>query len=145
MLFRSTSGKPGKLGFYGEGGVKFSIPVNATYNETGNYKTKGEYPAYPEAIRILELPELGYYSKENIDQTGVIDMRGVNMALYFSAGVNIPVGYYSNVNIGPEVTLGLSDIMHNINYYRDIFGYPYEHQPTKIKNFGIRISFAYKL
>lgn len=144
-LVSYTSGKPGKTGFYGEGGVKISIPLNATYNETGNYKTKGEYPAYPEAIRILELPELGFYSKENINQTGDIDMRGVNMALYFSAGVNIPVGYYSNVNIGPEITIGLTDIMSNINNYRDIFGYPYEHQPTKIKNFGIRISFAYKL
>jgi hypothetical protein len=43
------------------------------------------------------------------------------------------------------VIIGLSDILSDKKKYVDIFGKSYTHQPTKINNFGIRISFAYKL
>jgi hypothetical protein len=145
VLVSYTSGKPGKPGFYAEGGVKISIPVHASYSNTGYYKTSGYYPANPAATDTLSLSELGFYSRENISDTKTINLKGFNLAIYGSVGVNIPLGYYSSINIGPEMIIGLSDIMSNDKKYTDIFGKTYTHQPTKIKNFGIRISFAYKL
>lgn len=147
LLINYTSGKPGKLGFYGEGGIKISIPVNASYANTGYYKFSGYYPATT-AVPIdqtLDINELGFYTREDIDETEKIKMKGFNLAFYSSVGINIPLGYYSSINIGPEMIIGLSDILRDKKEYVDIFGKTYTHQPTKIKNFGIRISLAYKL
>ncbi|HUX95877.1 MAG TPA: outer membrane beta-barrel protein [Bacteroidales bacterium] len=138
-----TSGKPGKLGFYAEAGMKFSIPVTTTYNVKGNYETKGYYP---DGDITMTAPEIGwFYKRDNFNESGDVKLRGINMAVYGSAGVNIPIGYYSNINIGPEILIGLTDVMRHVNNYRDIFDNPYEHKPTKIKSFGLRVSFAYKL
>ena len=144
-MINFTGGKPGKYGYYIEGGVKISIPLSASYSNTGNYKVSGYYPSNPTVIQYLDLSELGFYTRENIEETGKIDMKGYNLAFYSSAGINIPLGYYTSINIGPEVTIGLSDILSDKKKYEDIFGKSYPHQPTKIKNFGIRISLAYKL
>lgn len=145
LLFNYTSGKPGKIGFYAEGGIKFSIPVSASYINTGSYKFSGYYPSNPQVIQYLSLPELGFYDKQNINETGKIDMKGFNLALYSSVGFYVPLGYYSSVSIGPEIIIGVSDILNDKKTYVDIFGKSYTHQPTKIRNFGIRLSLAYKL
>jgi hypothetical protein len=145
FLINYTSGKPGKLGFYAEGGVKVSIPLSASYSNSGYYKTSGYYPGNPASIDTLSLPELGFYSRENIGNSDKIKMKGVDLAIYGSAGVNIPLGYYSSINIGPEMIIGLSDIFSNTKQYVDIFGKTYTHQATKIKSFGLRICFSYKL
>jgi hypothetical protein len=140
-----TSGKPGKYGIYIEAGSKISFPKKATFSDAGNYKTSGYYPSYPDVIKYLELPELGFYNRENINRTGEIEMKGINIALYGSIGVNIPLGYYSSIKVGPQVVIGFSDIQSNIKKYHDIFGDSYAHQPTKIKTIGLRVSFTYKL
>jgi hypothetical protein len=140
-----TSGKPGKIGFYGEAGVKLSIPLTATSSESGNYATSGVYSNPPSPRDSEEFSAFGFYTKENINESDDIEMKGMNLSAYGSIGVNLPLGYYQSLYIGPEIMIGISDIMKNINNYRDIFGYPYEHQPTKIKYFGLRLSFAYKL
>jgi hypothetical protein len=143
VILSYTSGKPGKTGFYAEAGMKFSIPLSATYSSKGNYETMGYYSA---GNTIMTAPEIGwFYNREKIDESGNVKLRGVNMAIYGSAGVSLPIGYYSNVNIGPEISIGLTDVMKHVNTYRDIFDNPYAHQPTKVKYFGLRISFAYKL
>ena len=145
LLVNYTSGKPGKLGFYGEGGFKISIPIGASFTNTGSYKFTGYYPSHPSYAQYLDEPLLGFYDRQNIDQTGKVKMKGLNLAFYGSFGINIPLGYFSSINIGPELILGLSDILKNKEKYVDIFGKSYTHQPTKIKNFGIRFSFSYKL
>jgi hypothetical protein len=145
VIINYTSGKPGKIGFFGEAGAKFSFPLKASSNVTGSYKTWGYYPDKPTALQLMYDNLLGFYDRENIDETTDIKMSGVNLALYCSAGVNIPLGYYSSINIGPEMTLGLSDVLSNKKKYIDIFGKTYSHQPTKIQNFGIKISLSYKL
>ena len=145
ILFNYTSGKPGKFGFYGEAGVKISIPVTASHTNTGSYNFYGYYPSHPTVTQYVNLSELGFYDKENINETSKIPMKGFNLAFYGSAGINIPLGYYSSLSIGPEVMIGLSDIFSDKKTYTDIFGRSYTHQPTKIRNFGIRISLSYKL
>lgn len=138
-----TSGKPGKLGFYVESGVKISIPQKATYKTTGSFSLTGYYPT--DIVTYKDWEELGFYYRENIDETGTMKILGFNLAFYGSAGINIPLGYYSSITIGPEIILGLSDILEDKSTYIDIFGKEYTHQPTKIKNFGLRVSLAYKL
>jgi len=146
IMVNFTSGIPGKFGFFGEAGIKFSIPVSCNYKSTGKlYQTRGYYPAPPPG-GILTSPEIGwFYTKENFSESGSVKLRGINMAFYGSAGGNIPIGYYSNISIGPEIIIGLTDVMRHVNTYRDVFNNPYDHQPTKIKSFGLRVSFAYKL
>lgn len=143
LLVNYTSGKPGKLGFFAESGVKISIPQKASYKTSGSYKFIGYYPT--DAITYKDWTELGFYSREDIDESGTMKIKGFNLAFYGSAGINIPLGYYSSITFGPEIIIGLSDILSDKNTYIDIFGKEYTHQPTKIKNFGLRVSLAYKL
>jgi hypothetical protein len=145
VLAGYTSGKPGKLGFFAEGGIKISIPQKASYKCTGSYIYTGYYPDNPAVIQHLDLEELGFYKREAIDDTGPVKIKGFNLAFYASAGINIPLGYYSSITFGPEAIIGLTDIGSDKGKYLDIFGTEHDHMPTKIKNFGFRISLAYKL
>lgn len=145
LLVNYTSGKPGKLGFYAEGGVKVSIPVKTQYSVTGDYQYYGVYPAKPTTSQTVTLTELGFYERKSINETGTLNLNKFNLSLYGSAGINIPLGYYSSISFGPELILGLSDIMKSKKNYIDIFGKVFEHEPVKIRNFGFRISLAYKL
>ena len=145
LLVGYTSGKPGELGFYAEGGVKISIPLKGTYQSSGNYQFYGHYPDNPAVIDTLYLPELGFVDRGTFDQPGKADFKGINLSVYASAGVNIPLGYYSSITIGPEINIGISDIMRDKTSFTDIFEKTYSHQPVKIRSFGLRIGFVYKL
>jgi len=145
VLINYTSGKPGKFGFYAESGVKVSISQKASYKCTGSYIFTGYYPDHPSVIQVLDLEELGFYRRELIDETNTMIIKGFNLAVYASAGINIPLGYYSSITLGPEAIIGLTDICSGKGKYFDIFGNEHYHQPTRIKNFGFRISLAYKL
>jgi hypothetical protein len=141
-----TSGKPGEFGFYAEGGLKISVPINATYRDTGNYQFyAAPYGRILEAKDALLLPELGFYSRENIDISGNTKFKGLYLSLYASAGANIPLGYYSSITVGPEMNIGISDLLRQEESFKDIFSKSYSHQPVKIKYFGLRVSFVYKL
>jgi hypothetical protein len=102
-------------------------------------------------VSVLQLKEgndwniLGFYTREDINDTGEAKIKGFNLALYTSAGINIPLGYYSSITVGPEAIIGISDILRDKKTYTDIFGKTYTHQPTKIRNFGLRVTLAYKL
>ena len=145
FLMNYTTGKPGKFGFYGEGGLKVSIPVKSSYELSGNYKTSGYYPTHPEVIQYLDMEELGFYDRQNINETGKLTYKTLSFAVYGSVGINIPLGYYSSINFGPEIIIGLSDIHKEKREYVDIFGKTYTHQPTKVMNYGLRLGLAYKL
>jgi len=145
LLVNYTSSKPGRLGFFAEGGIKVSFPVSSTFSNAGNYKSAGYYPDHEPVIRYLDLEELGFINRQNINETGDNGITGMNFSFYGSLGLSIPLGYYSSLTVGPEVMIGLSDILKKEKNYLDIFGKSYDHQPTKINSFGIRISFVYKL
>lgn len=145
LLLNYTGGKPGKIGFYGDCGLKFSIPGKATYRNTGNYRYYGYYPNAPAVLQYIDFKELGYKTREDINNSGPVKISGVYISLYASAGINFPIGYYSSISAGPEVTFGISDLFPGKDAFTDIFGKSYSHQPTRIKNFGFRVSFNYKL
>ncbi|MBK7626948.1 MAG: hypothetical protein IPJ16_07060 [Bacteroidales bacterium] len=146
LLAGYTSGKPGEFGFYAEGGFKISIPQKAIYRDSGYYQFYASpYSLFIEPKDALTVPELGFFSRENIDITGTTKYKGLYLSLYASAGANIPLGYYSNITVGPEMNIGLSDLLRQEESYKDIFEKSYTHQPVKIRYFGLRVSFVYKL
>jgi hypothetical protein len=139
VLISYNSGKPGKFGFYGLGGFKVSIPVRSAYTTTGNYNYSGYFPGKDYGVYIIP-----YSNRQNIDETGKADFNKISLAFYASAGVNIPLGYYWWFSAGPDVNIGLTDIMKDKPYY-DIFGKRYAHQPTRIMTLGLRVSLTFKL
>jgi len=147
LLFGYTSNKPGQFGFYAEVGGIISIPLKVAYQNSGNYKYFGVYPSglFIDPEDALDAPELGFYNRENINETGESKFTGVNLSVYASAGINIPLGYYSSFTVGPEINIGISDVMSDEETYKDIFKKSYTHQPVKISFFGIRLSLVYKL
>jgi len=144
VLFNYTSGKPGKFGFYAEAGPKVSISLKTTYSNKGIYNYMGYFEADPFAPRSRSAPEWGFYDRENINETAKTKTSMLNFSFYTSAGINIPLGYYTSVMAGPEICIGISDIDRN-KIYTDIFGNTFDHQPTKMNYFGVKISLTYKL
>lgn len=145
LLFNYNSSKPGKIGFYFNAGVTASYVISASYSITGNYKYSGYYPSNPPAIQYLEIPELGFYNRDNIDETGDTEISSLNLSLYGSVGISIPFGYYSSIYLGPEIMYCFTDIMGERLGYNDIFGDSTDNQPTKIQKIGLKIGFVYKL
>lgn len=142
--FSYMTGKPGMRGFYAEAGAKFSVPLSGTYSSSGYYRYYGDYTAIDWTDQDF-IPDKGFYDHTGIDNSAHIPVSGINIALYASAGINIPLGYYTSVMIGPEISLGISDSRISNSVYRDIFGKTHSHLPTKINSFGLRLSFSYKL
>lgn len=144
ITFNYISGKPGKFGFYIDAGFMASYVISSTYSIKGNYKYSGYYPSNPAAIQYLEITDLGFYNKENINETDDIASSSLNLLLYASVGISIPIGYFSSINIGPEIIYGLSDIMGDRSNYIDIFGNSTSNQATKTQKIGLKIGFVYK-
>jgi hypothetical protein len=145
LLFNYTTGTPGKFGFYFEAGPQFSYAVTANSTATGDYKYSGYYPYNPAVIQYLSIPELGFYTDDNINRKGSADISKINFSIYGSVGINIPIGYFTSIQIGPEIIIGLSDIQQKNKEYIDIFGNKFDHQSTKVKKYGMRIGIVYKL
>jgi hypothetical protein len=144
IIFSYVSGKPGKYGFYAEAGSKVSVSVRTSYMRNGKF----EYKLYYDDISqtgYSTSAQFGAYKKEYINNKDKIKTTLFGFSFYASAGVNIPLGYYSSLMVGPEINLGLTDVMSNFKTYSDIFDNLYDHLPTKINYFGFRISLAYKL
>jgi len=145
LLLNYNSSKPGKIGFYINAGVTASYVISSSYSITGKYKYSGYYPSNPPAIQYLEIPELGFYNRDNIDETGDTEISSLKLSLYGSVGISIPFGYYSSIYLGPEIMYGFTDIMGERSGYNDIFGNLTDNQPTKIQKIGLKIGFVYKL
>jgi len=154
-----SSGQPGRFGFYLDGGISLAIPIKSNYRKTGDlHKYSVEYPYTEEGEANLYdptdpnlptdlIPVLGLYYYTNIDEKEslVITAKKVSICLYGSAGVRIPLGYYSYINIGPEIVFGITDILGYKDEYKDIFGKSMSRDITRIRSIGLKISFAYKL
>lgn len=139
-----TSGKPGKVGFFAEGGALLAYNLSSTYHTTGEYQYYGYYPYHPAVTQTLYIEELGFYKRNNIDRTGDITTAAFNISGYASLGLNISLGYFSTLKIGPELHWGISDIDLG-NEYRDIFGRVRTHKPTILRKYSLKMSYILKL
>jgi hypothetical protein len=145
LIMGYTGGKPGETGFFLELGAKLSFPKKVNYRDNGNYKFTGYYPENPDGLKYLDFEELGFYNHENVDTTGKITTKSFITEIYVSAGLNIPLSYYTSLSVGPEITLGLSELFSKSASYLDIFANKYDQPSAKIMSFGIRISLNFKL
>lgn len=149
LLIKYSSGAPGKFGFYIETGVLTSILFKSSYENSGSFAFHGYFPNIPAPFPKLwdetDGSYLGFYKRENISNTGTADISNLNISFCGSFGVNIPLGYYSSITVGPEIAIGFSDINGKRKSYKDIFGNSIANSGTKITKFGVKIGFVYKL
>jgi hypothetical protein len=144
LVLNYTYGEPGKFGFYVEAGALISYNLSSTYKSSGNYQLYGYYPTHPDATKTLYIEQLGFYTDENIRRSGNLPIAGLNITGYASLGVNISLGYFSSIKIGPEIYYGLSDIDSGNNYI-DIFGKELSKQSTLLKKYSLKVSYILKL
>jgi Outer membrane protein beta-barrel domain len=158
-------GKPGKLGLYVDAGVIISFTASKSYEITGNYEYAGYFPDglilgpfYTEddntIIRVdtyNEEPDkqafidaYGFYKKEDINESGDIEVKSTKLSMYTSFGVSLPLGFYSSLQFGPEILFGVSDISDSSPYI-DIYGSEISRKQMKLQKYGFKISYVYKL
>ena len=87
--------------------------------------------------------QLGFYKREDIDESGDITVKSTDLSFYSSFGAIIPVGYYSSILIGPEIIFGLSDVSDRDNYI-DIFGKETNSERIKLRKYSLKISYVFK-
>ncbi|MDA3824152.1 MAG: outer membrane beta-barrel protein [Bacteroidales bacterium] len=139
-----TSGKPWQLGMYIETGLVFAFNLKKEYHATGSYSMSGYYPDNPEPIRILSIEELGFYTEDDIDRRDTAPVKGLSILAYASAGIRIPLGYYSDLRFGPEIYYGLNNIEKEETYI-DIFGKEKDMGSTLLKKYSLKLSYILKL
>ncbi|MDA3824153.1 MAG: porin family protein [Bacteroidales bacterium] len=144
IVFNYTSGKPGKIGFYVEAGAVISYKLLAKHESSGTFYYTGYYPDHPDVIKVLSIEELGFFSDDPIRRSGNIPISALNISGYASLGVNISLGYFSSIKIGPEIYYGISDIDAGSTYV-DIFGNELAKQATLLKKYSMKISYILKL
>ena len=97
-----------KLGINGSLGLKFSLPLSATYQCTeGTIETRGYYSAYN--VELYNMPNHGFEKVENVNYSGDLSTQMV-YSLFANAGITIPVGKMG-INIGVYGSYGLSSIL----------------------------------
>jgi len=138
-----VSGRSNQKGFYVEGGIKLSLLASSKYITTGSLLNKGYYENNPDALKIIQIPQLGYSSRNNINLSGKPTTKSLAYSVSFSFGYNHPLGYFSSIRIGPEIQLGLSDIEASSDYL-DIFGNNLQKQKTVIQWLGLKVLINYK-
>lgn len=97
-----------KFGLNGSFGLKFSLPLSATYQCTeGTIETRGYYSAYN--VELYNMPNHGFEKVENISYSGDLTTQ-MAYSLFANAGINIPAGNIG-VNIGVYGSYGLNSIL----------------------------------
>ncbi len=114
LTLRST--KPNKINFYVQAGVKYSILLSGNCEVTGNSVHSGYYPKYHIELYDVEQYE---FTDESIQMNEEWDIAESNLSAYAALGMSIPLGYYMNLNFGPSVTWGISDLKYEKSKYRD--------------------------
>ena len=140
-----TSNMPKKFSWYLNLGIRFSYAIESKYETEGFYHYSGYYPDHPAIIQYIDFQELGYYSRDNIQNFGDLEISRFNISGYVSTGLIIPVGYFKDIYIGPFMNYGINDYSGGSNEYTDIFGKTYPHESLKINFYGINLGVHFKL
>ena len=97
-----------KLGLNASLGLKFSLPLSATYQCTGGtIETRGYYPAFN--VELYNMPNHGFEKVENINYSGDLSTQ-MAYSLFANAGITIPVGKIG-INIGVYGSYGLNSVL----------------------------------
>jgi hypothetical protein len=144
LVLNYTSGKPGNIGFYTEAGLLLSYNLSATYHSTGDYQSYGYYPFSTVPLDYKYEGQDIFYNHENINEKGDLLISGFNITGYGSLGINISMGYFSSLKIGPEIYYGISDLDSG-STYTDLFGKEIPRQITRIKKYSLKVSYLLKL
>jgi hypothetical protein len=137
--------KAQKTGLYVRAGIITSVILNAKYNYTGDLYYWGDYSYDSEhhkaQVDSLLLSELGFYEKTDHEgETAGLKKFFISGTL--SAGINIPLAYFTTLQIGPVFNFNITDIAEKSDYY-DIFGTKYAHKPVSLSYLGLEISIRF--
>lgn len=140
-----TTSKPGETGmFFTIGGV-FSYAMKGSYNTSGSWSYYGHYRGNPSVIEYMHFEELGFYSDDNIQRDGYIEGGQLNFSARASLGISIPVKYFTQITLGPEIEWGFYDFNLGRAEPPGIFGEAVSHHPTYLYKVGIRLGITFKL
>jgi hypothetical protein len=143
-LIFHTNSNPEKWGVYIETGVVTSINLNSSYHVTGNFATSGYYEQYPSSMQILNNPELGYVTRNNIDIQGKTNISTTHFSFRSSIGVTWPINYFTTIYFGPEINISLNNIS-NLKEFTDAFGTKSDGKNVGLSKYGIKFGISYKL
>jgi hypothetical protein len=130
--------KPQKTGLYCKAGVIASILMNGKYEYKGNLSYWGWFPGIDKDT--VNLPEFGFYEKS--DHSGDVDLNQFFLSGIFSIGLNIPLAYFTTIQIGPVIHASFTDLSKKTDYI-DIFGIKYAHKPVSLNYLGLEISIRF--
>ena len=112
-----------KLGLNGSIGLKFSLPLSATYQCTeGTIESRGFYSSYN--VELYNMPNHGFEKVENVNYSGDLTTQ-MAYSLFANAGVTIPMGKMG-INIGVYGSYGLNSILKPVA--NQLMVYPGEYQ-----------------
>jgi hypothetical protein len=132
--------QPQKTGFYCKAGIIASVTINGKYDFTGTSNYLGHFFENPPEGDTIDFPELGFYEKK--DHSGDIDLNDYFLSGTISAGINIPLSYFTTIQIGPVLHISFTDISKKTDYI-DIFGTKYAHKPVSLNYLGLEISIRF--
>lgn len=133
-----------KWGIYAEAGVLASFKLNATGEASGSFETTGYFPGLPEGGQYLsDIADWGLTTYTATPGKQDIETPGFILSGVLSMGLTFPLGYYSTLYFGPEITLGLSDISTQ-DSYTDIYGNNLSAEKVKISGYGFKFGVNYK-
>jgi hypothetical protein len=144
ILIKYIYAKPGNWGLSVDAGLKLSYLISTKNTVSGNFKTSGDYPVYLGGI-ILDDTEYGFFTRTNIDESDNLEYKKINLSAYAKLNIVVPLGFYSSLELGPEILYGLNNLENNNSDYIDIFGKSTARKPVTLSYFGVNIKFVYKL
>jgi hypothetical protein len=138
------SNKPQKTGLYCKAGINASVILDAKYDYNGKLSYWGDYSIDPDRAKppydSAYWPELGFYEKT--DHKGEAGLKKFFISGTLSAGINIPLAYFTTLQIGPVFHFNITDIAEKAEYY-DIFGNKFAHKPVSLNYLGLEISIRF--
>ena len=131
---------PQRTGLYFKAGIIASVLMNGKYDYKGNLYYWGYYPEHTPPADSLLIPELGFYSKT--DHSGDASLKRFVLSGTFSIGINLPVRYFTTIQVGPVFSINFMDISKSSDYM-DVFGVKYAHKPVSLNYFGLEFSIRF--
>jgi hypothetical protein len=135
--------KPENFGIYFETGIKANINVKSNYNASGNFATYGYYEQYPQALQIINAPELGFVTRNNINTKGSASVSNIIWTANASIGISWPIDFFTMLHLGPEINFTLNSIS-NRTHFSDAFGNQSKAKKVEILNYRIKLSINHK-